>query len=96
MAYESLPYIGGSLNSPEWQAKRHELFRKRGGKCEHCGRTLDSSSRKWHLHHKDGNASHNFDDNLEILCKSCHYAAHPFLASHHKALNFRTVFFPRL
>ena len=77
MAYESLPYIGGDTNSPEWQAKRAELFKKREGKCEDCGRTLDFS-RGWNLHHKDNNPRHNSDDNLEILCKSCHYAAHPW------------------
>jgi 5-methylcytosine-specific restriction endonuclease McrA len=24
------------------------------------------------VHHKDGNTDHNWDDNLETLCKSCH------------------------
>jgi hypothetical protein len=90
MAYESLPYIGGDTNSPEWQAKREELFEKRGGKCEHCGRTLDFSSGKWRLHHKDNDHRHNSDDNLEILCTPCHFDEHPNLAwsVQHKPLNF--------
>lgn len=90
MTYESLPYIGGSPNSPEWRAKREELFKKREGTCEYCGRTLDFSSGKWRLHHKDNDRSHNSDDNLEILCIPCHFDKHPDLtwAVRHKPLNF--------
>ncbi len=88
--FESLPYIGGSPNSPEWRARRDELFEKRGGKCEHCGRTLGVPNSNWLLHHKDNDPKNNSDDNLEILCKSCHLNAHPDLAwsVKHKPLGF--------
>lgn len=60
----------------DWGASnRAELLKKFDYKCNHCG-----SSDKLELHHKLTVASHpqlSYEkDNIEVLCKSCHWKQH--------------------
>ena len=40
--------------------------------CEMCG-----SVKYINIHHKDGNEANNNRDNLQILCRKCHFLEHP-------------------
>ena len=65
----------------EWERTIIRLARKRGNKCERCGRHFQVGGRKGlYGHHKDkkGKTSYNInaDDNLEILCRGCHSLEH--------------------
>lgn len=57
------------------KATYRERFLRKGGKirCSRCGvsdvRVLDA-------HHKDSNRRNNVLENLEWLCKNCHFLAH--------------------
>jgi 5-methylcytosine-specific restriction endonuclease McrA len=44
-------------------------------KCQVCSRKIDTK-RKSHIHHIDGNKRNNNQDNLILLCVSCHTAIH--------------------
>lgn len=48
----------------------------KGDTCERCNITLDFSTKKWCVHHKDHNRLNNALDNLELLCRSCHALEH--------------------
>ena len=44
-------------------------------KCQMCGwGEINKTSKKvpLHIHHIDGDCSHNYDDNLQVLCPNCH------------------------
>lgn len=62
------------LQSPEWQKKRLEVFKRDSFKCKHCG----SKDDQLHVHHKTyiwGNDPWQYPmSNFETLCKHCHEA----------------------
>ena len=48
------------------------------GDCEVCGRTAATVR-----HHRDGDTSNNGRDNVDFLCRRCHYRAHHPVAPTH-------------
>lgn len=57
---------------PKGRKKAEEL-----GHCERCNIKLELDNPwKWVTHHRDHNRKNNSEDNLEILCKSCHQVEH--------------------
>lgn len=60
------------LRSPEWKAKRKELFSLRGKKCERC-----TATKQLHIHHLTYKNIFNEPlEDLQILCKFCHKKEH--------------------
>jgi 5-methylcytosine-specific restriction endonuclease McrA len=54
---------------------RNYLLKKVGYKCELCGwNTINKYTGlcPLHIHHKDGNAFNNKEENLQVLCPNCH------------------------
>jgi len=45
------------------------VYEQQQGMCKRCGRSLEQG---FHKHHKDGDASNNSVENLELLCPECH------------------------
>jgi 5-methylcytosine-specific restriction endonuclease McrA len=62
---------------PNWQGGikpeyyRDKAFRLYGRACQRCG-----SGRHITVHHKDRDRRNSTDDNLEVLCRSCHMKEH--------------------
>lgn len=60
------------LMSTEWRRLRSRIIRSRGGICEQCG-----SSELLHVHHITyENIFREKDEDLEVLCVSCHRSRH--------------------
>lgn len=60
------------LQSPQWKARRLELFAARGAKCEIC-----QSKKLLHLHHLTYVRLYDeLDSDLAIVCDECHGAIH--------------------
>lgn len=56
---------------------KEKLAQKRGWKCEMCFQTRwFSQAIPLECHHKDGDRTHNTEENLELLCRNCHYVKH--------------------
>lgn len=65
-------YLPHKDSSPKrW---RRALIEKRGAKCEKCG--YDKCAPILELHHIDSDKKNNSDDNLVILCPTCHEEKH--------------------
>lgn len=66
--------------SPEWRAKRKEIFRRDNNECQRCKR-LGKFSPADCVHHikhlKDYPMLALDNDNLESLCSPCHNTEHP-------------------
>lgn len=60
------------LLSDSWAAKRKKVTALRKGKCEKCGSM--KSLHVHHLHYK--NIFHEEMEDLQLLCKKCHYKVH--------------------
>ena len=61
------------IESPAWQSKRQEAFRKYGRKCSVCG-----SEANLHVHHKTYvRLGRERLRDLQILCADCHAMEHP-------------------
>ena len=57
-------------------------YRKKVRYCERCGiDTWDLGRWHWVTHHKDHNHSNHAEDNLELLCKSCHAKEHDVITN---------------
>ena len=54
-----------------WRQLRRRILDARGWRCQRC--QLPGALE---LHHVDGDPSHNAPANLQVLCRSCHIAAH--------------------
>ena len=65
-------------NAPNWVAGQSVYRRllKRYGKPEKCSRCGNRDKRVLVVHHLDGNRKNNKADNLEWLCRNCHYIVH--------------------
>ncbi len=44
--------------------------------CQICGKDVSKNSRSGHVHHIDGNKKNSDQDNLILLCRSCHSRVH--------------------
>jgi hypothetical protein len=55
--------------------------------CQICGK---DASRKGHIHHIDGNTKHNTEDNLILVCASCHIKIHSNFPAISSILAFRS------
>jgi len=65
-------------NAPNWIAG-HNVYRRllnRTGIKERCNRCANCDKRVLVVHHKDSNRKNNKIENLEWLCRNCHYLAH--------------------
>lgn len=58
----------------EFRIIRKRIFNGGPKFCEICNKV--ETGRSHHLHHKDGNTHNNHEDNLQILCGSCHRHSH--------------------
>jgi hypothetical protein len=58
----------------DWGEIKDRLRQEAGWKCESCQITLSDKSAKrfLHVHHINGNRSHNSRVNLQVLCIGCH------------------------
>jgi 5-methylcytosine-specific restriction endonuclease McrA len=64
----------GYLRSALWSQRRKQLFRKRGKICERCGKAKEHL----HIHHLSYvRLGCEDDEDLKILCESCHILMHP-------------------
>lgn len=60
------------LHSKEWKAKRQQLFKERGKKCEICGDT-----NQLEIHHITYDRLYNeLSEDLLIVCNPCHSNLH--------------------
>jgi 5-methylcytosine-specific restriction endonuclease McrA len=60
------------IHSPQWQARSAECIRKAGYKCKKCGSMFGLQT-----HHKQyANLGNEKDEDLRVLCKSCHKEIH--------------------
>jgi hypothetical protein len=56
------------MHSIKWIQKKNHIFRKRGRVCKMCGATDELE-----VHHKNyDRLGHEIDDDLLIVCKTCH------------------------
>lgn len=53
---------------------RRRILLLRGNKCEQCGAAR--TGRRIDVHHRNGNRHDNADENLIVLCRSCHLKLH--------------------
>lgn len=60
------------LADPRWKAKREEIHKRSGGKCEKCG--SDHYVQTHHPHYERGNKPWEYDDLID-LCAKCHRQA---------------------
>ena len=61
------------LSSPEWKAKKREVYKARGYRCEHCKATAV----QLHVHHLTYiRLGHEKLADLAIVCRPCHNKAH--------------------
>ncbi len=68
-AWHNKLYLGGSWNSPEWQARAREAKERDGYRCIRCGGMEELQTDHIHPLSKGGN---NEYVNLQTLCKQCH------------------------
>lgn len=54
-----------------WKRLRNKILDRDGGRCVVCG-----SREHLHVHHIDGDATHDDQGNLVALCEFCHATAH--------------------
>jgi len=57
------------------QYVRHYIFEKNGDKCECCGKSYINPYTNLsvlQIHHKDGDCTNNKEENLQLLCPTCH------------------------
>lgn len=67
-----LNYVDEYLRSEHWQATRHAALGRARFRCERCG-----TDRRLHVHHLTYvRLGAELDEDLEVLCISCHYAEH--------------------
>ncbi len=74
---------GEYKGSPEYLSPtiKDYLFEKANYKCELCGfegYNKLTNNTILQIHHKDGNASNNTEDNLQVLCPNCHAMTETF------------------
>lgn len=65
-------------NAPNWVAGQtvYRQLLRRYGKLERCGKCGINDSRVLVVHHRDSNRKNNIPENLEWLCRNCHYLTH--------------------
>ena len=65
-------------NSPKWLGGKsvYRKYMKKYNIIEKCNRCGFSNKRVLVVHHRDGNRRNNYIDNLEWLCRNCHYIVH--------------------
>ena len=60
------------IDSPEWWARRKHALRRAGYCCERCG-----SRESLEVHHRTyHHLGYELDDDLEVLCATCHRVEH--------------------
>lgn len=64
--------VGQSTYASNWKEISLTLREKAMWKCTDCKIDLRSHKNLLHVHHLDGNKSHNKNGNLSVLCKACH------------------------
>lgn len=69
---EDAPAYLAYLNSPEWRKQRNRALKLADYKCARCG-----SKRRPHVHHLTyERLGKEWDQDLEVLCESCHKGEH--------------------
>lgn len=65
-------------NAPNWIAGENAYrdIMRRAGIAKKCNRCGIEDKRVLAVHHKDGNRKNNTIENLEWLCRNCHFIAH--------------------
>lgn len=68
------PQYASYLSSDHWRDTREQAIERAGGECERCG----TSDPPLHVHHLTyERLGREQDDDLEVLCRSCHAEEHP-------------------
>jgi len=67
------------LKQPEWQRRRMEMLERADCRCQHCD-TRDESLEIHHHHYVPSRFAWEYtDDELMVLCKSCHQEIHSII-----------------
>lgn len=65
-------YYNEYLTSEHWKKTRARALMRAGYKCEECG-----NNKNLNVHHNTyENIWHERDEDLEVLCQSCHHKRH--------------------
>lgn len=62
-----------NVYTEDWPEISKRIRRLRGSKCEKCP---EKNPRTLQVHHRNSQKSDNRDENLQVLCRSCHDKAH--------------------
>lgn len=71
---EIMPSHYGTVSPDHHDHYRRKAFSKKEIKCERCG--FDENPLGIIVHHKDRNRMNDDDDNLEVICGTCHLIEH--------------------
>lgn len=69
-------------------AVRNYVFQKNENKCECCGKNYINpyiNLSVLQIHHKDGDCTNNREENLQLLCPTCHAMTENFGSRNKKA-----------
>jgi len=61
------------MKSAEWKKIRKRILERDDSACQYCGIKLTTHMQ---INHIDGNPKNHSDDNLEVICSSCHKITH--------------------
>lgn len=61
-------------STTRWRRIRYRVLVRDGFACQRCGKTQDQA--ELHVHHLDGDARNDADENLATLCRPCHQDQH--------------------
>jgi 5-methylcytosine-specific restriction endonuclease McrA len=70
-------YYGEYLSSDRWREKRIEALKAAGYKCSRCGTHGARGGSGLQVHHRTyERLGEELPDDLQVLCRRCHQAAH--------------------
>jgi len=58
--------------APDWKRIARRIRKRDNYTCQICGKEFPKSSKLLHVHHIDGDKTHNDDSNLVTVCATCH------------------------
>ena len=61
------------MKSAEWKRIRKEILARDDSTCQYCGIKRTTHMQ---INHIDGNPKNHFQENLEVICSSCHKITH--------------------
>lgn len=61
------------MKSKQWKEIRTRIFQRDNSTCQYCGIKRNEHMQ---INHMDGNPKNHTDNNLEVICSSCHKILH--------------------